>query len=759
MYEVLEGKSKWRDEHARQQLHDMGYRGYQLPQPAKTQAPATSSGVEAVNERQKPEVYPSPTPQQMLKMRWSIIPVGPDKKPLIASWKEFQSRQPMLEEVMRWDEFLHPARWALVTGKFGGRIVLDFDGEAGAVTMQWLGLLPHRRTPSGGYHVDFVYPGHRVPTLNAKSKKSLQQKYPGMDIRGDGGYAVVTGQGYEWLRDPAAPLGVVPIDFGNLDGETKPNGGNHVLRYERQLVDARQLIDMALERLGYEGRNDAGFWLACQLRDNGYSEREALRVMQDYATRCPGTNTKGDDEPYTNSEIRATLAQAYSRAARGPWGKGATSVHHTESSEPGAAFSAAVTEPAQRTPTSRAAPVAPTLRPAALYGLAGDIVRVILPCSEANDATLLLHLLTGYGNLIGRSAYYKVENTRHYCNLFYCAVGDTSRGRKGTAWGQVRPLLAEADPTWAKSRIQSGLSSGEGLIAAVADRDDQKNDKRLLVVQTEFASVLRVMNREGNTLSAVIRQAWDDGALDVLTKRDPLHVGGAHIAIISHVTKEEVKRSLSETESANGFANRFLWARSQRSKFLPEGAEINQTAIHGLVEKLRSAMRVGNGVEQMRRDKDAKEWWAAEYKRLSEGVPGLLGAVTSRAEAQVLRLSMVYALLDCTDVIRVEHLEAAKAVWDYCFDSAKYIFGSSLGYPLADEIWDALRTADDAGLSRTEISSNILNRNHSASHITTALAFLEERGLAHRRTVGEGRSSTEVWYVGPRIETGPITTH
>jgi hypothetical protein len=137
--------------------------------------------------------------------------------------------------------------------------------------------------------------------------------------------------------------------------------------------------------------------------------------------------------------------------------------------------------------------------------LAGEVVNTILPCSETDPATLLLHLLTGYGNLIGRSAYYRVENTRHYCNLFYCAVGDTSRGRKGTAWGQVRPLLAGTDSAWAKSRIQSGLSSGEGLIAAVADRGDERTDKRLLVVQTEFASVLRAMNREGNTLSAVIR--------------------------------------------------------------------------------------------------------------------------------------------------------------------------------------------------------------------------------------------------------------
>ena len=416
--------------------------------------------------------------------------------------------------------------------------------------------------------------------------------------------------------------------------------------------------------------------------------------------------------------------------------------------------------PTARTPRMKDAPVAPVLKLAALYGLAGEVVNVILPCSEANDATLLLHLLVGYGNGIGRSAYYRVENTNHYCNLFYVAVGDTSRGRKGTAWGQIRPLLAmAADPLWAQSRIQGGLSSGEGLIAAVADRNEEKTDKRLLIVQTEFASVLRVMNREGNTLSAVIRQAWDDGALHVLTKRDPLHVQDAHIAIVGHITKEELQRSLSETESANGFGNRFLWARSQRSKFLPEGAEISDEAIHDLVERLKSAVHAGKATGQMHRDDEAREWWAAGYKRLSEGVPGLLGTLTSRAEAQVLRLSMIYALLDCSSIIRVEHLQAAQAVWQYCFESAKFIFGSALGYPLADTIWEALRVAGASGLSRTQISSEVLGRNHQAAQITNALVFLEEHALAYRRDVGEGRSTTEVWYAGPRIETGPDTAH
>lgn len=114
------------------------------------------------------------------------------------------------------------------------------------------------------------------------------------------------------------------------------------------------------------------------------------------------------------------------------------------------------------------------------------------------------------------------------------------------------------------------------------------------------------MNREGNTLSTVIRDGWDHGSLHVMTKRDPLHVEGAHILLIGHVTREELKRGLSETESANGFANRFLWARSQRSKYLPEGAEISDEAISDLVKRLKSAVYAAGAIQQMKRDTEAK---------------------------------------------------------------------------------------------------------------------------------------------------------
>ena len=91
--------------------------------------------------------------------------------------------------------------------------------------------------------------------------------------------------------------------------------------------------------------------------------------------------------------------------------------------------------------------------------------------------------------------------------------------------------------------------------------------------KAEFANVLKVVTREGNTLSPVIRSAWDDGNLRTMTKNSPARATDAHISIIGHITREEYRRELTETESANGFANRYCIVAVERSKCLPEGGK------------------------------------------------------------------------------------------------------------------------------------------------------------------------------------------
>jgi uncharacterized protein (DUF927 family) len=273
-----------------------------------------------------------PTVHDLLSSGYSIIPVRLDKKPhwnLLpkgadgkATWKFYQERQPNADEFAVWEK-AHPPAYGVVTGRISGVVTFDFDGDQGMkLALEW-GVKAHRQSGSGGLHWDVRYPGHYVPTLNGKQKVELGHRWPGLDIKGDGGYAVALGRNqsgrYQWMReiDPDPAELVSPEvwqflrDCANPPVNGKRRGGPN--------VPSEILIKKALSQIPTAGRNDAGFWLACQLRDNGYDIADARSVMAEYGSLCPQTNAKGEREEYSDREMQATIDQAYSRPPRDPW--------------------------------------------------------------------------------------------------------------------------------------------------------------------------------------------------------------------------------------------------------------------------------------------------------------------------------------------------------------------------------------------------------------------------------------------------------
>lgn len=403
---------------------------------------------------------------------------------------------------------------------------------------------------------------------------------------------------------------------------------------------------------------------------------------------------------------------------------------------------------------------------AAYYGLAGDIVRTLEPQTEADPVALLIHVLVAVGNLAGRSPHFRVGGANHHANENAICVGRTSSARKGTAKSDTFKLLCAVDPKWVDNQVMAGLSSGEGLIWAVRDeiekqepiRDKKKTitgyqtvitdkgvaDKRLLVIEPEFASVLRVAGRDGNTLSTVYRQAWDSGLLRVLNKNSPVKATGAHISIIGHITRDELLMELSNNDKVNGFGNRNLWLCVQRSKFLPDGGDWDHLDLAPLISRVNAVVEFARGVGEMRRDAQAGAMWHEVYPQLSGERGGLFGALTSRAEAHVLRLSCIYALFDHSTEVRRCHLEAALALWKYCEDSAEFIFGTALGNQVADQILKALGNAPQ-GLTRNDLR-DLFGRHRSSEEISVALRILSERTLVEFEKENTGGRAAERWF-------------
>lgn len=374
------------------------------------------------------------------------------------------------------------------------------------------------------------------------------------------------------------------------------------------------------------------------------------------------------------------------------------------------------------------------LLPAALHGLAGRVVGALLPHTESDPAALLLNFLVSFGSAVGPGPHGYADGSEHPARLNGLLVGDTSRARKGTSWANIRRVMVGADPGWAEERIVGGLASGEGLIAKLHDGSTEdgepvESDRRLLVVEPEFARLLGVASREGSTVSAIVRDAWDSGQLRVMTRKDPLVATGTHVSVLGHITRDELLRTLAGVEIANGFANRFLFVLVRRSSIKPNGGRLDEI-IRDLGAEVHRALSEARKVGRLRRSDDAEQEWTRLYCEIAENdAAGLVGSITARAEAQLLRLSVVYALLDGCRSIEVEHLHAASAVWRYSEASARIIFGNSLGDEIADRLLAAVRQAGKSGLDR-EQQRALFSRHVSSDRLAQARSKLEERGLA-----------------------------
>jgi hypothetical protein len=230
-----------------------------------------------------------------------------------------------------------------------------------------------------------------------------------------------------------------------------------------------------------------------------------------------------------------------------------------------------------------------------------------------------------------------------------------------------------------------------------------------------------------------------------MTKNSPARASNAHVSLICHITTDELRRELDRVSMINGFANRFLFVCVKRSRELPFGGTLDPLLMLELAERTHRVMEAARQRQRISFSTTGGELWAAGYHDLSAAQPGLLGAVTARAEAQVVRLASLYAVLDQSPAIEVTHLQAALALWRYCAASASYVFGDALGDPIADEILRALRACSPDGMTRTELY-NLFGRNQSSDRIGAALSLLLRHGKARRkkRDNGVGRPS-EIW--------------
>jgi hypothetical protein len=711
--------------------------------------------------------YPEPAclqaALQYLRLGWSVLPLCPHdhigvrrankkhstecdpdswgKIPWIR-WAEFQERLPTEEEVREWFRLLPNSNLGCALGPVSKMVRIDVDGPAGEEKLQQMsgGVLPDTlafvtgRLNGGRGLLYGIPPGVTLRTITKKEQQAMQE----LRFQARGSQTVLppsrhkSGSLYSWVPGHSPDereLAPMPEWFiaamtaqtkgktlsARVPGEKVPKGGRKT-EIDHQAGKLRAFCpDLSVDSIDAALQNHNA-----EVCDPPLAEHTVREVAEWVSEKPPGLPT-----PSRNGEA----------------------------DDQQTAF----------TPEPPSWPDPPA--PEAYHGLAGRVVELIAPASEADPVALLVQCLVAFGSAAGRSAFFQAEGDRHFTNEFCVLVGRTSKGRKGTSWGRIRQLFSRTDEVWAKDHIASGTSSGEGLVWAVRDPitkqervkergqpvryqetevDHGVKDKRLLLYEAEFATVLKVMDRVGNTLSPVLRQAWDGLDLRTLVKNSPTRATESHIGLVGHVTVEELRRYLTLTEAANGWGNRHWWLCVDRSKVLPEGGHVDTAAADLLVKELQAALRFAYTAQEVKRNGEARELWCSVYEGLSAGKPGLAGSLLARGEAHVMRMAMLYALLDKSSVIGVTHLRAALALWRYCEQSVSHIFGDSLGDSLADELLRLLR-GSPSGLTRNEIM-NYFGRHQPSGRIDRALGLLLQNRLARFEKEETGGRHAERWF-------------
>lgn len=368
----------------------------------------------------------------------------------------------------------------------------------------------------------------------------------------------------------------------------------------------------------------------------------------------------------------------------------------------------------------------PTFDNGHFYGLAGEVATLASQNSEADPVAVYVSFLTASAAMLGRHKYIQIGDTRHYPRMFCALVGASSRARKGTSFKPVSRIVRKAEEVY-RNRVDypeyeslhiadGGLSSAEGLIYAVRDESEQTSgksekplwdgvdDKRLLVVEEELANVLKISQREGNTFSPVLRKCWDGGDLAPMTKNNRLKATNPHINALGHITQFELKLLMSLSDLHNGLANRFLWACVRRTKKLAFPQPMDDDKVYQLAVKLSECLIKSESPGVAHLSESARQFWEKQYHVVSVDKTGLLGSITSRSEAHVLRLALLFCLLDCSEMIERHHIEAGVQLVEFCNESVEFIFSTPAEAEAGTDADRLLMALNNGPLTQSDVS-------------------------------------------------------
>ncbi len=341
----------------------------------------------------------------------------------------------------------------------------------------------------------------------------------------------------------------------------------------------------------------------------------------------------------------------------------------------------------------------PSLSRSAYPDLLARVVYAATYGSEAHPIAVGANLLALLSGAVGRGPYQRIGDSTIHMRPFFLLVGKSGKARKGTAEHTPREVARRADSILRKlygtsDRLRvhgGGLSSGEGVAFAIRDpREPDENgkggdlgvgDKRLLVIESEFANLLELIKRPGNVLSSMLRNLWDGRTVEPLTKNNQVTVTSPHVVVLGHITGHEVREKSTATDAANGLLNRFIMLHVYRPKLVPHPEPTPEDVLDDLAERLADVIHFatggnphGNNTREVTMTTEARELWTELYPGITQDRTGLAGSLMARSEVYARMLAMMFALLDMRDQIEPGDLLSAVEWVTYWRRSIEYVF-------------------------------------------------------------------------------------
>jgi hypothetical protein len=311
-----------------------------------------------------------------------------------------------------------------------------------------------------------------------------------------------------------------------------------------------------------------------------------------------------------------------------------------------------------------------------------------------------------------------------------------------------------------------GLSSGEGFVHAIRDDVFDHNgsvsvhgvlDKRLLVIEYEFANIFKQFKRPDNTLSVYLRNNFDYQPIHPLTKTSKTSCDKPRACITGHITPQELLSDLDDKSITNGELNRFFIGFSLPAQPVPRPKTFNKELLNMFAQQIKDVLEfVVKSDEPLKIEfsVSAGELWDREYISIKTSIKkGNEGYLLARQLYYYRILAMLFAILDKQLIITEEHLAAAKAMIDWGEESVRYIFNTEfqndrqmkhfeVDETLVLHIRQLINQSDKNWTNRTELLRK--NRKLTAPKLNDALKRLQERASAPILVMKTGKNSIKI---------------